>query len=105
MFDHEIFQKCPALAALRNIEEPKPEHLRSCVLELSRLVMHQKKEIETLCERGMTLVQVPQMHLSEDERNTLRTLINTQENPADSVIRYVEHLLLVAYTKGKEDEK
>lgn len=34
MFEKDFFNNKPAIAALRKIDEPKPDHLRSCILEL-----------------------------------------------------------------------
>lgn len=38
-FDSDLFKKSPALAALKDIDEPKPETLRACILELARYIV------------------------------------------------------------------
>jgi hypothetical protein len=47
----------------------------------------------------------PRIELAETHVSFLRTLITTgQSDPVGSVVKYVEHLLLLAYAKGKEDQ-
>lgn len=39
IFDHPFFRKAPAFAALQVVSEPKPEHVRACLMELARYVL------------------------------------------------------------------
>ncbi len=34
MFEDKFFKNKPAIASLQKVDQPKPDHLRSCVLEL-----------------------------------------------------------------------
>jgi hypothetical protein len=44
MFENKFFDKCPALRALEYIQEPKPEHIRACLLELTRYLLKQHQD-------------------------------------------------------------
>jgi hypothetical protein len=39
IFDHPFFRKAPAFAALLDKDDPTPEHLRACLMELARFVL------------------------------------------------------------------
>ena len=38
-YDHPMFRSMPAMAALKDHEKPTSEHLRACIMELTRQVM------------------------------------------------------------------
>jgi len=38
-FGHDFFRTAPAMAALKGNSDPKPEHLRACLMELTRYVL------------------------------------------------------------------
>jgi hypothetical protein len=44
-FDHPFFRNKPALAALKDVQDPKPEHIRACLLEMARhIIKAEEKE-------------------------------------------------------------
>ncbi len=50
VFGNPIFSRCPALMALEKTPEPKPEHVRACLLELARHIARLPDEDERLGE-------------------------------------------------------
>jgi hypothetical protein len=48
IFDHPFFKKAPAFAALERTPEPKPEHVRACLMELARYVLTKVDKLEKL---------------------------------------------------------
>lgn len=48
MFEQDLFKNKPAIAALKGIDQPKPDHLRSCILELCRHIIRQDERIAEL---------------------------------------------------------
>ena len=45
--DHPIFKSAPAFQALKDKNDPTPEHLRACIMELSRIILTLHKKIES----------------------------------------------------------
>jgi len=41
--DPQFQKRCPAVAALKDTDQPKPDHLRACVLELARWVTRKER--------------------------------------------------------------
>lgn len=46
VFAHRFIKKAPAFAALKTVDRPIPEHVRSCLLELARHVLARLDRIE-----------------------------------------------------------
>lgn len=45
-FEHPFFRKAPAMAALKDIKEPNPEHVRACLMEMARYMFALQIELE-----------------------------------------------------------
>lgn len=43
-FDEQYFKDKPALAGLEKTQEPSPEHIRACLLEMARDIIKMKKQ-------------------------------------------------------------
>ena len=48
MYEHPFFKTKPAIAAFKNISDPKPDQLRACILELCRHIIKQDERITEL---------------------------------------------------------
>lgn len=42
VFDHKLFETSPALAALKTVADPKPEHVRACLVEMMRILVQKE---------------------------------------------------------------